>query len=468
MIERTTLIAAAVLATTAFAAYGLAAAGDDSIDQVLGLPLPHLGLTDRGALGDWTVGAPVTVRWHQRLLAGAELLIEVSRDRGKSWQTIGRALAERSRFTWTVEGEWGDALLRLRTSDGRTTSNRRRITLVAPVRQIVSKVDFGLALHEDGRVRAWGQLPTEDFTRTALRPTIVEGFSNIVSIAGGDAHCVAIDADGAAWIWGDPDGRANPEQGTFRIPTKIEGIERAVFAEMKGARTFIGVADGRVFGMGGFSRTGVMGDGVDVPPDVPFEVPSLRDVIAIRVGWSHAIALRPDGTVVSWGTNGGGELGDDSAPQGRTYPGPVPGLDDVVAIDAEIGTSMALKRDGTVWVWGGAQGLLGASVSTIHPFQVLGLERVREIGCGDSIGFALQEDGVVMGWANFGTKFLGVKESFDPTPPIALKLPPIEHMFIGLGPGQVIATTGGRLAWGAFTGDGTTKIRWAPVPIYSR
>ena len=66
---------------------------------------------------------------------------------------------------------------------------------------------------------------------------------------------------------------------------------------------------------------------------------TLNEVQAISVGYSHALALRKDGTVVSWGRNAYGEC---NVP---------PGLK-AVAIAAGGDLSMALTPDGTVQKWG--------------------------------------------------------------------------------------------------------------------
>src|SRR5687768_17722539 len=65
--------------------------------------------------------------------------------------------------------------------------------------------------------------------------------------------------------------------------------------------------------------------------------PGLNDVIAVAAGASHSLALRSNGTVVSWGRSVANE---------PLQPIP-PNLTNVVAIAAQ-GHSVALKADGTV------------------------------------------------------------------------------------------------------------------------
>ncbi|MBK7282970.1 MAG: hypothetical protein IPI09_20595 [Burkholderiales bacterium] len=65
----------------------------------------------------------------------------------------------------------------------------------------------------------------------------------------------------------------------------------------------------------------------------------------------HSLALKSDGTVVAWGNNLQGQLGDGTTTN-RTSPVAVTGLTAVAAIAAAGYQSIALKSDGTVVAWG--------------------------------------------------------------------------------------------------------------------
>src|SRR5688500_11976105 len=71
----------------------------------------------------------------------------------------------------------------------------------------------------------------------------------------------------------------------------------------------------------------------------------------ISSGDSHTLALKPEGTVWSWGDNWYGQLGDNSTTQ-RSTPVQVSGLSGVIEVAAGGNFSLALKSDGTVWAWG--------------------------------------------------------------------------------------------------------------------
>jgi alpha-tubulin suppressor-like RCC1 family protein len=166
-------------------------------------------------------------------------------------------------------------------------------------------------------------------------------------------------------------------------------------------------------------------------------------VTAVAAGGGHALALRRDGTVWSWGYNGffypaapkAGQLGTDALEIG-TSPRKVEGLSDVIAIAAGSGHSVALRRDGTVWVWGSnAYGQLGDGTAPreagdvtawrARPGQVGGLTDVIAIAAGGNHTLALKRDGTVWSWGHHGNGQLGggsnpgpscvrPKSSFDP------------------------------------------------------
>jgi alpha-tubulin suppressor-like RCC1 family protein len=80
-------------------------------------------------------------------------------------------------------------------------------------------------------------------------------------------------------------------------------------------------------------------------------VGGLAGVVDVAAGYAHSLALKKDGTVYVWGANDFGQLGIGNT-VGSNVPVAVNGLTGVVAIAAGWYHSLALKKDGTVWAWG--------------------------------------------------------------------------------------------------------------------
>jgi hypothetical protein len=88
----------------------------------------------------------------------------------------------------------------------------------------------------------------------------------------------------------------------------------------------------------------------------PVRVAGLTGVTAI----AGRNALRSDGTVWSWGWNGGGALGNGSGCTAgptadgcvSTTPVQVSGITDAVAVGGKYNTGYAIRADHTLWAWG--------------------------------------------------------------------------------------------------------------------
>ncbi|NOS69808.1 MAG: DUF5011 domain-containing protein, partial [Verrucomicrobia bacterium] len=121
---------------------------------------------------------------------------------------------------------------------------------------------------------------------------------------------------------------------------------------------------------------------------VPFVDPgatvSIRP-LTIAGGSAHSLALKADGTVVSWGHNG---FGQTNTPPSAT---------NVVGIAAGSQHSLALRADGTVIGWGATQ-YLNHGQSTIPASAT----NVMAIAAGSLHSLALKTNGTVIGWGNNG------------------------------------------------------------------
>ncbi len=440
---------------------GIASARADADASALGrrFQRPAIRFDDRGSQGLWGVDAPVTLRWRQRRLDGATLYAEVSRDGGATWKSIGSAPAAGGRLTFTATGHWGPAQVRLRTADGAIASRSRRVLFVARIVSGCHTSAASLLLHEDGRVRIFGSVGTSSTLRDPVlgrkprfrRPTVLDlpGFNHVATLSSASAAAIVTCQDGTAWLWGAPFGRWGLR------PRQIPGITRAIWARTGDYGSFVATSDGRVYGFGE-NPYAFYPEGSDGTERVE-EIPSLRGVTDLKLGSEHGLALRPDGTVLSFGSNHFGQLGDPSLP-GRFEPGPVPGLSDVVAIGAWHNSSVALRADGSVWVWGTAVG-----VAREEPFgglrtprQVEGLEHIVAITGAGVTALALRDDGAVFGWGWSDSGQLG-EDKAEPLreyPVGRCALPPVEKLFY---------------AWSLYaitpTGE---RIRWGPLPLRDR
>ncbi len=120
---------------------------------------------------------------------------------------------------------------------------------------------MGLALRSDGTVWQWGI--------TASTPVRVPGLTGVTKISAGTSFNLALRSDGTVWAWGDND-RGQQLRPAGQDPSSSPATRPvSMFAAGSG-------------------------------------------ITQLSAGWSHMLALKSNGTVLAWGSNIFGQLGNGS------------------------------------------------------------------------------------------------------------------------------------------------------------
>lgn len=286
----------------------------------------------------------------------------------------------------------------------------------------------------------------------------------------------------ALWGWGsDEDGQlglGSHGDLRYRAPVAIPGLGALVAIAAGGAHTLALRRDGTVLSWG-YNGDGALGNGevggYAPPHPAPSEVGyGLRDVRALAAGNSFSLALLADGTVSAWGYNAYGQLGSGER-HDHTTPVQVRGLSGVIAIAAGYEHSLALTRAGQVYAWGaGDTGAVddGATLDRGIPVVVAGLPRIVSVAAGEGYSLALAADGGVWAWGLNGQGELGdgVRDTRPhPRPRPVPGLPPIRTIAAGGGHVLALARDGTVWGWGddhfGQVGDGGDGVRTRPVKV---
>lgn len=220
---------------------------------------------------------------------------------------------------------------------------------------------------------------------------------------------------------------------------------------------WLALCDGGSVVAWGFNDRGQLGDGTRAESAQPIAAKKLDDVVAIAAGERHSLALRGDGTVVAWGENEYGQLGDGTRKM-RNRPVAVCGLEgDVRAIAAGSSVSYALRSDGSVVGWGlnASPDHVGIAGILDHPVAVRGLERgIVALACGRATAVALTDDGEVLLWGLIVRPDMSAY--FQAPEPVAGLDGAVAAIAAGSYHSLALTVDGRVLAWGA-TSPGTDE-----------
>ena len=266
------------------------------------------------------------------------------------------AVHDGSIYAWgsNGSGQIGDNSTTLRLSPV-------RLTTISTVTRVAAGGSHSLALRTNQTVAAWGsnvQGQVGDGTAFQQRnsPVNLASLSGIVAIAAGDQFSVALKDNNRIYTWGDNtygqigDGSTVPKRTTPVLLTNPTNVV-AIAAGQTHVLALEGSGTLRAWGR---NFQGQLGNGSTIQSNTPVTVTGLPGVpvSSIAAGGLHSMALLNNGTVWTWGDNSHGQLGYSTGGNSQNTPALVPGLTSVIAIGAGASHSLAIQSDGSVWAWG--------------------------------------------------------------------------------------------------------------------
>ena len=205
------------------------------------------------------------------------------------------------------------------------------------------RAKFGLILRKDARVYALAQYPEDATSGSTDLPRVIPGAENVVGIATGVSHALLLKSDASVWQW-QPNAQAKPDKTNafdiaakkivpLRPVVKVAAVDETSFALGRDGRVS---AWGRVLSEHGNSTT----------IDVPYTVEGLNDITDIVVNKHDLLAVKRDGSLWLW-SHSRESIDFTSPPQRIT-------IDGITQMWAGNESFAILKQDGTLWSVGHA------------------------------------------------------------------------------------------------------------------
>lgn len=285
-------------------------------------------------------------------------------------------------------------------SDGRVDSESGSGALLTGAIDLVEMGQGALIRFDDGNAAVLGpntngELGVGDRS-PRLNPTYVASLRGVTSVAGGSRHAIARLADGSVVVSGDNSlKQLGSERQSSNIFVKVNLGGPAISVAAQGDSSYAVMSDGSVLSWGADSR-GSLGNGasklaLQLPKPVMIssntQLGSVISVETIIGGASPAAAtLIADGAVFGWGSSDSGII--PGAKSDTYFATAIPGLPPISKLRANNGYFYALAQNGSVWFW-------GADKKPVSQISVL-----------PKIDFLTTIDRSTVAWAADGRRFI--------------------------------------------------------------
>ena len=235
-----------------------------------------------------------------------------------------------------------------------------------------------VVLCSDGTVATWGynvysQLGNGSTATLSKVPVAVDRSGvlygkTVIAIAAGVYHCLALCSDGTLAAWGRNEYKqlGNLRSTDSNVPVLVNrgGVlaGKTVVAIAAGGQHNLAVCSDGTLAAWGRNEWGQLGNNSTTHSGAPVAVDmtgvlSGKTAVAAVAGQDHSLALLSDGTLAAWGSNGSGQLGNNSGTNSSvpvlvSMSGVLAGKT-VVTLAAGVYYNLVLCSDGTLATWAG-------------------------------------------------------------------------------------------------------------------
>lgn len=268
-----------------------------------------------------------------------------------------------------------------------------------------------MCVMEDDGPHCWGQYVhlvdmvsgLEDPIITIAAPSLAP-FASALDVHAGPVGVCFLMPGGTDQCWGENSAEAYPVPGLAGLSQMQLGSRHGCGVDLDGhVRCWnYSIPDCTQWwdGWAGNNAYGELGTGDTASVCGPVQVKGLTDVATLATGSWNTCAVKTDGTVWCWGSNGSGSLGlpADHAP--HPLAAAVPGINDAVAVSSSDHTCV-VRKTGDVWCWGyNYDGQLGRATpdSWALPAPVPGIHDAKLVAAGAVFTCVARADDSIWCW----------------------------------------------------------------------
>lgn len=355
-------------------------------------------------------------------------------------------------------------------------SSVHQIAGLRSIKQISAGPNFCLARRADGTVWGWGhntdgQLGLGYTSGTVDVPMQIFGLTNIVDIAAGGCHALAVRSNGRVYAWGSNtdyqlgDGTTDDSYTPTRL--SIRDVDQVAAGEL---HSLFLDGDGLVWSCGDNSY-GQLGDSTTTRLTEP-STSDMEDAIYIAAGDYFSLAIDRWDDVSSWGCNNYGQLGNGNSID-KDYPVSVDMTKSVEMVAANDESAIALTTTGDVWTWGdNIDGQLGTGYTDdeYSPVRVRALSNCVDVAINTHNGAAVDSDGIVWIWGSNDSNTLGLNQPTYYAKPVEIPILSDYHTLVAEDDISFgIADTNRAYGWGRnyrdMIGSSTEDVVQTPTMI---
>ena len=354
----------------------------------------------------------------RKVILGAETVIGITdkntmlgwgNNLGNLWKYNSSSLANR-----VNSEEWRDFSFCNNVGQGSILAIQTNGTLWGWGRNLNGELGLGDTINRSAPVQVGA---SDQWIAVSISSDTLSSRANALAIQG-------TGGSGSLWSWGSNDygqlGQGLTTSVNVSSPVQVGGLNTWAKVYSCNESSFA-IRNNKTLWAWGLNSSGRLGLRDTIRRSSPVQVGALTDWVKVLSSQGSTVGLRENGTLWAWGSNA------TLLPMGGvdTFTSGILGINPSmtnVSSPVQIGTAtdwsdfelscsflspaiLALKTNGTLWVWGSNEkGLLARPCEILPSFNQVGaLNTWRKIEAGYSTSYAIRSDGSLWGWGQLKT-----------------------------------------------------------------